>query len=167
MLANHLAARFAQIALREISRVVICQRRSSSSIRAESTDNAGKRSKPGTSLRREKSTPASSSTGTNRAAGRPRSRTSTPRRPRAAARTHCPVFMCSSRIVIVATSAQCVLLKRRSSFAGQSAPPVTASALLRRSGSGPRWTGNKQGNFLQLCTFIVLICLVPPCRGRK
>ena len=50
----------------------------------------------------------SSSAGSSRAAGRPRSRTSTPLRPRAAARTQCPVFMCNSRIVMVAICALCV-----------------------------------------------------------
>ena len=114
MLPNLLAARFAQVALGQIRCVVIGQRLSSSSRRAESTDNSGRRSNPRTSLRSAKSTPAPSSAGKRRAAGRPRSRTSRPCFPRAAARTHWPVFMCKSRIVIVVICAQCVTKDRLS-----------------------------------------------------
>jgi hypothetical protein len=114
ILPNLVAARFAQVALGQIRCVVIGQRLSSSSSRAESTDNSGRRSNPRTSLRSAKSTPAPSSAGKRRAAGRPRSRTSRPRFPRAAARTHWPVFMCKSRIVIVVICAQCVTKDRLS-----------------------------------------------------
>ena len=110
VLPDKFATRFAQVALGQIRCVVIGQRLSSSSRRAESTDNSGRRSNPRTSLRSENSTPAMSSAGTRRAAGRPRSRTSRPRFPRAAARTHCPVFMCNSRIVMVVICAHCVTL---------------------------------------------------------
>ena len=130
MLPDLVAPRFAQVALGEIRCVVIGQRRSSSSNRAESTVIRGKRSKPRTSLRLEKSTPAFSSTGTKRAAGRPRSRTSTPRRPRAAARTHFPVFMCNSRIVMGAICAQCDTKWRLST------PPLGSQGKARAGGGG-------------------------------
>ncbi len=91
-----------------MSRAETSQRRSPSSRRAESKDNSGRHLNPFTSFRCEKSTPALSSASKRRTAGRPRSRTSKPCFARAAARTHWPVFMCKSRIVIVVMTAQCV-----------------------------------------------------------
>jgi len=91
----------------KISRAKTSQRRSSSSRRAESTDNSGRQSNPRTRLRSKKPTPALSSAGKRRAAGRPIPRTSSLRLPRAVARIQCQVFICNSRIVVFVMSAQC------------------------------------------------------------
>ena len=87
VLTHNLAAGFLKVALGQISGVVVGQRRSSSRSRAESTSIEGSCAKPRTSFRRAKGVETSSSAGSSRAAGRPRSRTSTPLRPRAAVRT--------------------------------------------------------------------------------